>query len=74
MDFPSLGLCNGKFQTYGIHLLYWSEGLIIVNSMNLLKAFDNKSGFVFSNMSIHIVLGPIDPSSSDKFPSRRKEN
>jgi hypothetical protein len=39
MDFPSLGYHNGKCQTYGIHLCYWSEGLIIVNAMHLLKAF-----------------------------------
>jgi hypothetical protein len=41
MDFPSLGCHNGKFQMYGIHILYWSEGLIIVNAMHLLKSFGN---------------------------------
>jgi hypothetical protein len=74
MDFPSLGFHNGKFQSYGIHLHYWSEGLIIVNSMHLLKAFDKKPGFVFANLSIHYALGTIDPSASNKFPPRRKGN
>jgi hypothetical protein len=59
---------------YGIHLHYRSEGLIIVNTMNLLKAFGNKPGFVFSNLSICCALGPVDPYSSDKFPPRRKGN
>jgi hypothetical protein len=74
MEFPSLGCRNGMFQSYGIHLLYWSEGLIIVNTMHLLKEFGNKVGFVSSNMSIHYALDPIDPYASDKFPSRRKGN
>jgi hypothetical protein len=64
---------NGKCQTYGIHLCYRSEGLIIVNAMHLLKAFGNNTRFISSNMSI-VTLGPIDPFSPDKFPSRRKEN
>jgi hypothetical protein len=41
MEFPPLGFHNGKCQTYGIHVLYWREGLIIVNAMHLLKAFGN---------------------------------
>jgi hypothetical protein len=63
-----------KCQSYGIHLCYWSEGLIIVNTMNLLKSFGNKPVFVSANLSIHSALGPIDPSASDKFPPRRKGN
>ena len=51
MEFPSLDYRNGKCQSYGIHLRYWSEGLIIVNTMNLLKSFGNKLGFVFANFS-----------------------
>jgi hypothetical protein len=74
MDFPSLGCHNGKCQSYGIHIRYWSEGLIIVNTMNLLKAFGDKPGFVSTNLSIHCALGPVDPSASDKFPPRRKGN
>jgi hypothetical protein len=74
MDFPSLGCRNGKFQSYGIHLHYWSEGLIIVNTMNLLKAFGDKPGFVSTDLSIHCALDPINPSTSDKFPPRRKGN
>jgi hypothetical protein len=74
MDFPSLGYRNGKCQSYGIHLRYWSEGLIIVNTMNLLKAFGDKPGFVSADLSIHCALGPINPSASDKFPPRRKGN
>jgi hypothetical protein len=46
MDLPSLGCHNGKCQSYGIHIRYWSKGLIIVNTMNLLKAFGDKTGFV----------------------------
>jgi hypothetical protein len=42
--------------------------------MNLLKAFGNKPGFVFVDLSIHCALGPIDPSASEKFPPRRKGN
>jgi hypothetical protein len=42
--------------------------------MHLLKAFDNKPGFVFSNLSIRCALGPVDPSASEKFPPRRKGN
>jgi hypothetical protein len=74
MDFPSLGCRNGKFQLYGIHIRYWSEGIIIVNTMNLLKAFGNKPGFVFANLSIYCALGLVDPSTSDKFLPRRKGN
>jgi hypothetical protein len=74
MDFPSLGCCNGKFQSNGIYLLYWSEGVIIVNTMNLLKAFGDKLGFVSADVSIHCTLGPIDPSAYHKFPPRRKGN
>jgi hypothetical protein len=74
MDFPSLGCCNGKGQSYGIHICYWSEGLIIVNTMNLLKAFGNKLVFVSANLSIRCALGPVDPSASDKFPPIRKWN
>jgi hypothetical protein len=46
---------------YGIHLLYWSEGLIIVNAMLLLKAFGNKPGFIYANLSIHCDFGPYRP-------------
>jgi hypothetical protein len=74
MDFTSLGQCNGKFQSYGIHLRYWSEGLIIVNTMNLLKSFGDKPGFVSSNLSIYCALGPISPSTYENFPPRRKGN
>jgi hypothetical protein len=74
MEFSSLGCHNGKFQTYGIHLHYWRKGLIIFNSMHLLKAFGNNSRFVSTNMSIQCALGLVDPSASDKFPSRRKGN
>jgi hypothetical protein len=42
--------------------------------MNLLKAFGDKPGFVSIDLSIHCALVPIDPSASDKFPSRRKGN
>jgi hypothetical protein len=74
MDFPSLGCHNGKCQSYGIHIRYWSEGLIIANTMNLLKSFGDKPGFVSANLSIRCSLGPVDPSASDKFPPRRKGN
>jgi hypothetical protein len=74
MEFPSLGFHNGKCQSYGIHLRYWSESLIIVNTMNLLKAFGNKPRFVSTDLSIRYALGPVDPSASDKFPPRRKGN
>jgi hypothetical protein len=74
VEFPSLGCCNGKCQSHGIHIRYWSEGLIIINAMHFLKAFGNKIGFVYDNLSICCALGPIDPSASDKFPPRRKGN
>jgi hypothetical protein len=74
MEFPSLGFRNSKCQSYGIHLLYWRKGLIIVNTMHLLKAFGDKPGFVSVNLSIHYALGPIDPYTFDKFPPRRKGN
>jgi hypothetical protein len=74
MDFPCLGCRNGKFQSYGIHLLYWSEGLIIDNTMNLLKAFGNKPNFVSVDLSICCTLGLVDPSTSEKFLPRRKGN
>jgi hypothetical protein len=74
MDFPTLGCCNGKGQSNGIHLHYWSECLIIVNTMNLLKSFGNKPRFVSANLSICCTLGPVDPSASNKFPPRRKGN
>ena len=74
MDFPSLGYHNGKVQSNGIHLHYWIEGLIIVNTINLLKAFGDKPGFVSTDLSIHCALGPVDPSASDNFPPRRKGN
>jgi hypothetical protein len=74
MEFPSLGYDNGKCQSYGIHLCYWSEGLIILNTMNLLKAFGDKPGFVSVDLSILCTLGPVDLSTYDKFPPRRKGN
>jgi hypothetical protein len=74
MDLPSLGHHNVKCQSYGIHVHYWSEGLIIVNTMNLLKAFANKPGFVYVDLSIHCALGPVDPSTSEMFPPKRKGN
>jgi hypothetical protein len=67
MDFPSLGCCNGKGQSNGIHICYWSEGLIIVNTMNLLKSFGDKPGFISVDLSIHCSLGPVDPSTSENF-------
>jgi hypothetical protein len=73
MDFTSLGGSNGKLQIYGIHLHYQSEGLIIVNAMHLLKTFGYYLGFVYDNMSICCALGPIDPYTPEKFPSRGKE-
>jgi hypothetical protein len=60
---------NVKCQTYGIHLHYWIEGLIIVNAMHLQKSFGNYPSFVFANMSIHYALGPLDPSAPEKFLS-----
>jgi hypothetical protein len=74
MDFPSLGGHNVKGQLNGIHLRYWSEGLIIINTMNLLKAFGDKPGFVSIDLFISCALGPIDLYSSDKFPPKRKGN
>jgi hypothetical protein len=74
MDFPSLGCHNGKCHSYGIHLCYWSEGLIIAHTMNLPKAFGNNPGFVYANLSICCALGFIDPSAFDKFPPKRKGN
>jgi hypothetical protein len=59
---------------YGIHLYYWSEGLIIVNAMHLLKVFGNKPCFISTYLSIHCALGPVDPSTSENFPPRRKGN
>jgi hypothetical protein len=59
---------------YEIHLRYWSKGLIIVNTMNLLKAFGNKPGFVSADLSIRCALGPIDPYAYEKFLPRRKGN
>jgi hypothetical protein len=72
MNLPSLGYHNGKCQSYLIHLCYWSEGLIIANTMNLLKAFGNNPGFVSANLSIHCALGPVDTYASNKYPPRRK--
>jgi hypothetical protein len=74
MDFPSLGFHNGKCQLHGIQFFYWREGLIIVNTMNLLKAFGDKPVFVSIDLSIHCALGLIDPYSYEKFPPRRKGN
>jgi hypothetical protein len=74
MEFPSLGFCNSKCQLYGIHIRYWIKGLIIVNTMNLLKAFGDKPGFVFVDLSICCALGLVDPYAFDKFPPRMKEN
>jgi hypothetical protein len=74
MEFPSFGCRNGKCQSYGIHLHYWREVLIIANTMNLLKVFGNKLGFVSSNLSIHCSLGLVDPSTYNKFPPKRKGN
>jgi hypothetical protein len=42
--------------------------------MNLLKAFGDKPGFVYVDLSIRCSLGPVDPSTSDKFPPIRKGN
>jgi hypothetical protein len=74
MEFPSLHCHNGKGQSNGIHLFYWSEGLIIVNTMNLLKAISDKPCFVSTDLSIRCALGPVDKSTSNNFPPRRKGN
>jgi hypothetical protein len=74
MEFPSLGYRNGRFQSYGICLRYWSEGLILVNTMHLLKAFGNKPIFVSTNMAIRCSLGHADPYAYDKFPPIRNGN
>jgi hypothetical protein len=74
MDFPSLGFHNGKCQSYGIHLRYWCEGLIIVNTLNLLKVFGDKHGFISTDLSICCALGPVDPFVYDKFSPIRKGN
>jgi hypothetical protein len=74
MDFPSLGFRNGKCQSYGIHPCYWSKGLIIVNNMNLLKAFGDKPRFVFVDLSIRFTLGLVDAFVSKKLPPIRKGN
>jgi hypothetical protein len=74
MELPSSGSHNGKVQTNGIHLLYWSECLIIVNTMNLLKDFGDKPGFISVDLYIYCALCPVDPSAYDKFPPRRKVN
>jgi hypothetical protein len=42
--------------------------------MNLLKSFGNKPGFVSTDLSIRYALGPVDPSTSSKFPPRMKGN
>jgi hypothetical protein len=42
--------------------------------MNLLKAFGDKPGFVYVDLSIHCAFGPVDPSKYDNFPPRRKGN
>jgi hypothetical protein len=74
MDLPYLGYHNEKCQMYGIHIHYWSEGLIIVNAMHPLKSFGKNLGFVSANLSIRCALGPVDSSAPNKFPSIRKEN
>jgi hypothetical protein len=74
MDFPSLGCRNRKCQSYGIHIFYLSEGLIIVKTMHLLKVFGKNPIFVYANLSILCSLGPVDSSACDKFPPRRKGN
>jgi hypothetical protein len=37
-----------------------------------MKAFGNNPGFVSANLSICCTLGPVDPSTYDKFPPERK--
>jgi hypothetical protein len=74
MDFPSLGFHNGKGQLNGIHILYWRKGLIIVNTMNLLKSFGKNPTFGSTDLSIYYSLIHVDPSASDKFPPKRKGN
>jgi hypothetical protein len=74
MEFSSFVFCNGKCHLYGIYSCYWSEGLIIVNTMNLLKNFGNKIRFVSSNLSICCALDLVYPYALDKFPPRRKGN
>jgi hypothetical protein len=59
---------------YGIYLHYWSEGIIIVNAIHLLKSFGNYPSFVSSNLSISCALSPVDPSAPDKISSRMKGN
>jgi hypothetical protein len=63
-----------KVESYGIHLCYWSEGIIILNTIHLLKVFGNKPSFVNASLSIHYALGPVDPSTSDNFSPRKKGN
>jgi hypothetical protein len=42
--------------------------------MNLLKAFNDKSGFVFADLSICCTLGPVNLYASENFPPRSKGN
>jgi hypothetical protein len=72
MEFPSLGRRIGKCQTYVVHLHYCGKGIIIVDSMHLLKYFGNKHGFVSINLSISCALSLVGPSAPEKFPFRRK--
>jgi hypothetical protein len=74
MGFPSFGCHNGKCQAYGIHLLYWRKGFIIVNTINLLKDIGNKPGFVSTDLFICYAPSPVEPSASKIFPPRRNGN
>jgi hypothetical protein len=43
-----------------------------VNTINLLKSFGYKTGFIHVDLSIRYALGTIGPSAFDRFPPRSK--
>jgi hypothetical protein len=65
-ELPIPGFCNGMGKLYGVHLFYGRKGLIIVYPVDLLKTFGNQYFLIPTHLYIFCLLGPIDPSSSDK--------
>jgi hypothetical protein len=65
-ELPTPGCRNGKGQSDGVHLCYGSKGLIIVYPVDLLKAFGNQSCLIPTHLFVYCLLGPVDPSASDK--------
>ena len=68
MYLPSLGSSTYQDKFDGIHYSYWSECLIVVQSLNLRVSFGHQPILFLGCGSIRGYIGLVDPFSLKKFP------